>query len=163
MANIDKIQLPNGSVYDIEDKVSGYVPVHYIGIYYDNENEKYDFVNCTYEQYMEWRTNDIIILVFEDTQYYLDNADRFSRFTSQIGDSFTIVTVGLVYVISYSGGTYIRRSIDESIPVSEVNEAVVGDSVGTESTNLPTSKAVVEYVERRFSELIYDESMEDIP
>lgn len=84
MANIDKIQLPNGSVYDIEDKVSGYITL-----------------------------NDL--------------------------------------------------PIDESIPVSEVNEAVVGDSVGTESTNLPTSKAVVEYVERRFSELIYDESMEDIP
>lgn len=72
---------------------------------------------------------------------------------------------GSVYNIVDETSGYITLNdlpIDESIPVSEIGEAEIGDPAGTESTNLPTSKAVVEYVERRFSELVYDESMEDI-
>lgn len=58
----------------------------------------------------------------------------------------------------------ITNKTDYSIPVSRIGTAEAGVSVmGTDSTNFPTSKAVVDYVEERFAELpIYDESMEDV-
>ena len=44
--------------------------------------------------------------------------------------------------------------IDQEIPVSRIGDVEIGDTVGTESTNLPTSKAVVDYVEERLEDEI---------
>lgn len=50
----------------------------------------------------------------------------------------------------YITAQYIENKIDYSIPVSRVGEIVVGETaIGTDSTNLPTSKAVVDYVDER--------------
>lgn len=138
MAEVSQIKLPNGSVYDLVDEKSGYITAQYI------EN-------------------------ITDTSITIARTGTTQAGITVIGtDSTNFPTSKAVveYVEDRLDDGYITLNdlpIDESIPVSEVNEAAVGDSVGTESTNLPTSKAVVEYVERRFSELIYDESMEDIP
>lgn len=75
MADISQIKLPNGSIYDIKDEVSGYITL-----------------------------NDL--------------------------------------------------PIDQEIPVSRIGDVEIGDTVGTESTNLPTSKAVVDYVEERLEDEI---------
>lgn len=50
--------------------------------------------------------------------------------------------------------------IDQEIPVSRIGDVEIGDTVGTESTNLPTSKAVVDYVEERLEDEI---SAIDVP
>lgn len=75
MADISQIKLPNGSIYDLKDEVSGYITL-----------------------------NDL--------------------------------------------------PIDQEIPVSRIGDVEIGDTVGTESTNLPTSKAVVDYVEERLEDEI---------
>lgn len=50
----------------------------------------------------------------------------------------------------YITSQYIENKTDYSIPVSRVGEIEVGETViGTDSTNFPTSKAVVDYVDER--------------
>jgi len=50
----------------------------------------------------------------------------------------------------YITAEYIENKTDYSIPVSRVGEIVVGETaIGTDSTNFPTSKAVVDYVDER--------------
>lgn len=50
----------------------------------------------------------------------------------------------------YINAQYIENKTDYSIPVSRVGEIVVGETaIGTDSTNFPTSKAVVDYVDER--------------
>ena len=50
----------------------------------------------------------------------------------------------------YITAEYIENKTDYSIPVSRVGEIVVGETaIGTNSTNFPTSKAVVDYVDER--------------
>lgn len=50
----------------------------------------------------------------------------------------------------YITADYIENKTDYEIPVSRVGEIVVGETaIGTDSTNFPTSKAVVDYVDER--------------
>ena len=50
----------------------------------------------------------------------------------------------------YINAQYIENKTDYSIPVSRVGEIEVGETaIGTDSTNFPTSKAVVDYVDER--------------
>lgn len=50
----------------------------------------------------------------------------------------------------YITAEYIENKTDYEIPVSRVGEIVVGETaIGTDSTNFPTSKAVVDYVDER--------------
>lgn len=50
----------------------------------------------------------------------------------------------------YITSQYIENKTDYEIPVSRVGEIVVGETaIGTDSTNFPTSKAVVDYVDER--------------
>ena len=50
----------------------------------------------------------------------------------------------------YITAEYIDNKTDYEIPVSRVGEIVVGETaIGTDSTNFPTSKAVVDYVDER--------------
>ena len=50
----------------------------------------------------------------------------------------------------YITAEYIEDKTDYEIPVSRVGEIVVGETaIGTDSTNFPTSKAVVDYVDER--------------
>ena len=50
----------------------------------------------------------------------------------------------------YINAQYIENKTDYEIPVSRVGEIVVGETaIGTDSTNFPTSKAVVDYVDER--------------
>ena len=50
----------------------------------------------------------------------------------------------------YITAQYIEDKTDYEIPVSRVGEIVVGETaIGTDSTNFPTSKAVVDYVDER--------------
>lgn len=50
----------------------------------------------------------------------------------------------------YITSQYIENKTDYSIPVSRVGEIEVGETaIGTDSTNFPTSKAVVDYVDER--------------
>ena len=50
----------------------------------------------------------------------------------------------------YITAEYIENKTDYEIPVSRVGEIVVGETaIGTNSTNFPTSKAVVDYVDER--------------
>ena len=51
---------------------------------------------------------------------------------------------------NYITTQYIENKTDYEIPVSRVGEIVVGETaIGTDSTNFPTSKAVVDYVDER--------------
>jgi len=62
------------------------------------------------------------------------------------GDTFDLVDEKSGYITAQ----YIENRIDYSIPVSRVGEIVVGETaIGTDSTNFPTSKAVVDYVDER--------------
>ena len=50
----------------------------------------------------------------------------------------------------YINAQYIENKTDYSIPVSRAGEIVIGETaIGTDSTNFPTSKAVVDYVDER--------------
>ena len=50
----------------------------------------------------------------------------------------------------YINAQYIENKTDYSIPVSRAGEIVLGETaIGTDSTNFPTSKAVVDYVDER--------------
>ena len=62
------------------------------------------------------------------------------------GDTFDIIDEKSGYITAQ----YIENKTDYSIPVSRVGEIVVGETaIGTDSTNFPTSKAVVDYVDER--------------
>lgn len=50
----------------------------------------------------------------------------------------------------YINAQYIENKTDYSIPVSRAGEIIAGETaIGTDSTNFPTSKAVVDYVDER--------------
>ena len=62
------------------------------------------------------------------------------------GDTFDIIDEKSGYITAQ----YIENKTDYAIPVSRVGEIVVGETpIGTDSTNFPTSKAVVDYVDER--------------
>ena len=62
------------------------------------------------------------------------------------GDTFDLIDEKSGYITAQ----YIENKTDYSIPVSRVGEIVVGETaIGTDSTNFPTSKAVVDYVDER--------------
>jgi len=62
------------------------------------------------------------------------------------GDTFDLIDEKSGYITAQ----YIENKTDYAIPVSRVGEIVVGETViGTDSTNFPTSKAVVDYVDER--------------
>lgn len=62
------------------------------------------------------------------------------------GDTFDLIDEKSGYITAQ----YIENKTDYSIPVSRVGEIVVGKTaIGTDSTNFPTSKAVVDYVDER--------------
>ena len=62
------------------------------------------------------------------------------------GDTFDLIDEKSGYITAQ----YIENRTDYSIPVSRVGEIVVGETaIGTDSTNFPTSKAVVDYVDER--------------
>jgi hypothetical protein len=62
------------------------------------------------------------------------------------GDTFDLIDEKSGYITAQ----YIENKTDYSIPVSRVGEIEVGETViGTDSTNFPTSKAVVDYVDER--------------
>lgn len=62
------------------------------------------------------------------------------------GDTFDLVDEKSGYITAQ----YIENKTDYAIPVSRVGEIVVGETaIGTDSTNFPTSKAVVDYVDER--------------
>ena len=62
------------------------------------------------------------------------------------GDTFDLIDEKSGYITAQ----YIENKTDYEIPVSRVGEIVVGETaIGTDSTNFPTSKAVVDYVDER--------------
>lgn len=62
------------------------------------------------------------------------------------GDTFDLIDEKSGYITAQ----YIENKTDYAIPVSRVGEIKVGETViGTDSTNFPTSKAVVDYVDER--------------
>lgn len=62
------------------------------------------------------------------------------------GDTFDLIDEKSGYITAQ----YIENKTDYTIPISRVGEIVVGETViGTDSTNFPTSKAVVDYVDER--------------